>query len=87
MFQTEDHPKLSTTHQVAFVIPVSKKKAPKNFYPNSQTFISSSWKKSNGEDFVEKQRTANENLTEMDRELYSINSIIQMATHQGEWLG
>lgn len=65
---------------------MNKEKAQKNFCPNSQTSISSAWKKGNGGDFAEKEGMANENLAKRDIELHSMNSIIQMATHQGKWL-
>lgn len=42
--------------------------------------------KGDREDFAVKEGAANENLAKRDIELHSMNTIIQMATHQGKWL-
>lgn len=59
----------------------------KNFFPNSQTAISSAWKKQDGEDFAAKAESElMKNLAKRTIELHSMNSITQMATHQGKGL-
>lgn len=65
---------------------MNKEKTQKNFCSNTQALISSAWKKGDGEDFGEKEGTANENLAKRDIELHSMNSVMQMAAHQGKWL-